>query len=101
MSPTKTIALLLMMVAATACTPKENAGGTDGSTTMGDGSASKASASGTAMASAMASAAASAAPATSENDPLPTHADVAKQVRSEITKANYKTELDKLEKEIE
>jgi hypothetical protein len=60
-----------------------------------------ASASGSAMASAMASAAASAAPATAANDPLPTHSDVAKQVRTEITKANYKAELDKVEKEIE
>lgn len=49
-----------------------------------------------------ASAAPSAAPATTtataEGDPLPSHADVAKTVRSEVTKQNYKTELEKLEK---
>jgi hypothetical protein len=102
MSTTKSIAVLLMMVAASACTPKENAGGSDASVVIGAASASSmASASGSAMASAMASAAASAAPVTAANDPLPSHSDVAKQVRTEITKANYKTELDKLEKEIE
>ena len=101
---TKSIAVLLMMLAASACTPKENAGATDGSVAVGDASATtKAGEAGAAMASATASAAASgaAATATIENDPLPTHSDVAKQVRAEITKANYKTELDKLEKEID
>ncbi len=105
MSTTKSIAVLLVMMAASACTPKDNAGGSDASVVVGAASVSTASASGSAMASAtasaMASAAASAAPATAANDPLPPHSDVAKQVRTEITKANYKAELDKLEKEIE
>ena len=51
--------------------------------------------------SASASSSASAARVTAESDPLPTHAEAASKVRGEISKTNYKTELDKIEKEIE
>lgn len=64
--------------------------------------------SGAAVATTSAPLTASAAPSTAtpttamtadgKSDPLPSHADVAKTVRGEVTKANYKTELDKLEK---
>jgi hypothetical protein len=54
-----------------------------------------------AAASASASAASSAAPVTAESDPLPSHSDAAAKVRGDISKANYKAELDKIEKEIE
>ena len=36
--------------------------------------------------------------ANAATDPLPSHADVAATVRTEVTKQNYKAELDKLEK---
>jgi hypothetical protein len=54
-----------------------------------------------AAASAAANAAATSPPATADNDPLPSHSEAARKVRGEVTKANYKTELDKIEKEIE
>jgi hypothetical protein len=85
----RTFALLALLVTA-ACTPKESA-----SNSTADAAPTT---SATAVASATASAAPSAAPATADNDPLPSHGDVAKTVRGEITKQNYKTELEKLEK---
>lgn len=54
-----------------------------------------------AVASAPAHDASSAAPVTAESDPLPSHSDAASKVRGEITKNNYRAELDKVEKEIE
>ena len=39
-------------------------------------------------------------PATAANDPLPAHTEAARAAAEEITKANYKSELDKIEKEI-
>ncbi len=100
MSSRRIVTLLLFTVAA-ACTPKDQPGHADaGASTHASASASAASTNAAASSSA-ASAAPSAAPATAANDPLPSHSDVAKKVRGEITKQNYKTELDKLEKEIQ
>lgn len=82
-----------MLILSTACSRTETATSADAAPmTVSTASA---------MASASASAVASAAMATAENDPLPTHSDAAGKVRGEISKANYKTELDKIEKEIE
>lgn len=78
----KRLVFLLLFVA---CTPKET------TTSQTDATAS-------AVTSATAPAASSAPAANAQNDPLPSHGDVAKQVRGEITKDNYKAELDKLEK---
>jgi hypothetical protein len=94
----KLTSLLVVLACASfalACTPKETASASD----AGAAASSTAAASASASASASAVAAASATPATLANDPLPTHGDVAKKARDEITKANYKTELDKIEKE--
>lgn len=71
------------------CTPKE---------TPAPGAAPSASFTSPAVATASAP---SAEPVATVADTLPSHADVAKQVRAEIGKQNYKTELDKLEKELE
>jgi hypothetical protein len=92
---TSLLAALACASFALACTPKETTSASD----AGSAASSTAAASASSGAAASAVAAASAAPATLANDPLPTHGDVAKKVRDEITKANYKTELDKIEKE--
>ena len=104
MSIQKTLALLLIAGAGIgACTPKEQPSQSDAAAMTHPSSTAQNSVAGmgSGMASAMASGAPSAAPATAANDPLPSHSDVAKKVRGEITKQNYKAELDKLEKEIE
>ncbi|WP_394831433.1 hypothetical protein LVJ94_33465 [Pendulispora rubella] len=80
-----------MAVGVAACTPKEKTEGAEA------GIATVASA----QAPAVASAAPSEPPATAENDPLPAHSEATKKARAEITKQNYKSELDKLEKEID
>lgn len=91
----RTYASIAALLALAGCTPTETAAMDGGSAPLG------ASAS-VAPASLSASAAASAhPPATAENDPLPTHSDSARKVRADISKQNYKTELDKIEKEIE
>lgn len=95
MSLPKILALATLLIAA-ACTPKDQPA-------MGDAMVigSPPPSASPAMTAASASDAASAEPATAANDPLPSHSDVAKKVRGEITKQNYKAELDRLEKEIE
>lgn len=81
--------ILLALLALAACTPKETTSSTQ------DAAVATPSAS----VAATASASASAAPAANaDNDPLPSHSDVAKQVRTEITKDNYKAKLDEIEK---
>jgi hypothetical protein len=97
MSLSKILALATLLAAA-ACTPKDQPAMGDA---MAASSAPAMASASSATAAASASAASSAVPATAANDPLPSHADVAKKVRGEVTKQNYKAELDKLEKEIE
>ena len=97
MSLQKLLALAILLTAS-ACTPKEQPATGDA---MAASSSSATTIKSAAVASASASAAPSAEPATAANDPLPSHRDVAKKVRGEVTKQNYKAELDKLEKEIE
>ena len=97
----RTYASIAVLLALAGCAPKETAG-----TGMEGGSAPLGATASAAMASASASASSSAVtaaqpPATAENDPLPAHSDAAKKVRADISKENYKTELDKIEKEIE
>ena len=95
----RTYASMAVLLALAGCTPKETAGTEGGSPPLG---ASASAAPSSVSASASSSAAASALPpATAENDPLPAHSDAAKKVRADISKDNYKTELDKIEKEIE
>jgi hypothetical protein len=79
--------IVLALLALAACTPKETTSSTQDAAVA------------TPSASVAASASASAAPAANaDNDPLPSHSDVAKQVRTEITKDNYKAKLDEIEK---
>jgi len=92
MSLKSSLVVLFVGMAAAACTPKDKADGADGAA---------ANASAVASTAPVPSATASTVPATAENDPLPSHSDVAKKVRKEINKQNYKSELDKLEKEID
>ena len=92
-------ASMALLLAVAGCTPKETAGTDGGSAPLG-ATASAAPASVSAGASSSAATAAQ-PPATAENDPLPAHSDAAKKVRADISKDNYKTELDKIEKEIE
>lgn len=72
-----------------ACTPKETTSSSEAGSSMAATSASSMSAPSGAPTMAT----------TATDDPLPSHSEVAKKVRGEITKQNYKTELDKLEKE--
>jgi hypothetical protein len=87
----------MLGIFATACSRTETATSADAAPMAVATPSAMASASATPAASA----AASAAPVTAESDPLPTHSDAASKVRADISKANYKTELDKIEKEIE
>ena len=97
-----TLALVLTLAAVSACTPKDTAAtadahaSTSASTPTTTLSATTASATTATTAGATASASSATGP-----DPLPGHGDVAKKVRGEVTKQNYKAELDKLEKEPE
>ncbi len=84
--------VIILALSLAACS-KENAGAADSGPSRPDAASASASAS--------AAPSATTAPATAENDPLPSHSDVAKKVRGEINKQNYKSELDKLEKEID
>ena len=90
----KNTVLMLACVALglVACTPNETA------------SSSEAGSIGSAMTSASTMPAPSGVPTmttASADDPLPSHKEVARKVRGEITKQNYKAELDKLEKEVD
>ncbi|WP_394842087.1 hypothetical protein LZC95_34045 [Pendulispora brunnea] len=86
-------AIALAIAASIAgCTPKEK---TEAAAEAGVATVASA------PASAVASAAPSEPPATAENDPLPAHSEATKKARAEITKQNYKSELEKLEKEID
>lgn len=86
-------ATVLVLALATACSKSETATSADAAPVTVSTASPHASAS--------ASAATSAPPVTAESDPLPTHSDAASKVRGEINKANYKAELDKIEKETE
>jgi hypothetical protein len=91
-------AAVLLLALATACSKTETAPTADAAPAAASAPSAMASASASAAPSA---APATAAPATAESDPLPTHSEAASKVRGDISKANYKAELDKIEKEIE
>lgn len=88
------VAMTCVVLGLAACTPKET-------TSTADAGAPMASTSGVTMASSMPAPSGAPTMVTAAEDPLPSHSEVAKKVRGEITKQNYKTELDKLEKEVD
>ncbi|GAC1351268.1 MAG: hypothetical protein NVS3B20_19910 [Polyangiales bacterium] len=93
-------ALVVVITSVAGCTPKESQSGSGGAESHAASASGSTHASVAQPSASTAIEAMSAAPATAANDPLPSHSDVAKKVRGEVTKQNYKTELDKLEKEI-
>ena len=87
--------MIAVLVALAACTPKDKTEATP--------SAATAEAKTAPMIATSAPAAADAAvePISAANDPLPARANLAREARREISAKNYKTELDKIEKDID
>lgn len=99
--PANAAVIVLLALGAAACSKEETKEG-DKTTLTVDAAKPTASALASAIPSASAAASASAAPATTltqaESLPGPDKAD--RKARRQISHANYKTELDKMEKEI-
>lgn len=87
--------MIVVLVALSACTPKDK--------TEAKPSASTAEANSAPMiaTSAAAAAADAAVSISAADDPLPARANLAREARREISAKNYKTELDKIEKDID